>query len=712
MKRFLAILLATAMILSLLTTTIVFIGAEEEAPKDEVYLSDLTPTYWQMYGGTSNDAATPYTPGYNKHYDHGGPLVMSGVTYEKGLSTHPDGSGAQFVYDLSGYNYTTFSATVGKDDGSAAGLPGGLITFRVYVDGELKAEIVELIAGTTHDFMVDVTGASELKLSIDPGSDNITCDGAIWGNAKLSNAVIETPAEPADELYLSDTTPSFWQMYGGTSNDAATPYTPGYNKHYDHGGPLVMNGVTYDKGLSTHPDGNGAQFVYDLSGYNYTTFSATVGKDDGSAAGLPGGLITFRVYVDGELKAEIVELVAGTTYDFMVDVTGASELKLSIDPGSDNITCDGAIWGNAKLSNDPLPTPDPDPDPDPMPADKVYLSDTTPTSWKIFGGTSADANPPHTPGYNVYFEDNTPLMLGGVAYDKGLSTHPDFTFDAEFVYDISGYAFTTFTALVGKTDRYVAALPDSYTTFRVYVDGVLKDEVVDLKAGDTYFFIVDVTGGSELKLVTAGGSDNVTCEGVVWADAMLNMGVDECEEHRWSDGRVQKEASCTEDGEMLYRCSTCGKERVESIKGEHRPGTWEIDEEATCLDAGTKMQKCLDCGETLDSAVLEAKGHTPGKWSPTKAPTCTEVGKKMQPCDLCGAVLDEKEISALGHAFGEWGVLDGQDVRVCDCGEQETRARSKEDGCASMLSVGAMTMLVMMTGGAALLLNKKKRYTK
>jgi len=142
--------------------------------------------------------------------------------------------------------------------------------------------------------------------------------------------------------------------------------------------------------------------------------------------------------------------------------------------------------------------------------DELYLSDITPTSWKMLDGC--------TPGYNVYYEDGTPLLLAGVTYDKGLSTHPGGGFDAEFVYDISGYDYTTFTAIVGKTDRYVAALPGSVTSFHVYVDGALADEIIDLVAGQTYTFNVNVDGASELKLVTGGGSDNITCDGSVWAN--------------------------------------------------------------------------------------------------------------------------------------------------------------------------------------------------
>ena len=686
MKRFLAILLTAVMILATFATAIVDVAAATDTSgggsADEIYLSDITPTSWKIFDGC--------TPGYNVYFEDNTPLLLAGVTYEKGLSTHPGVNfDAEFVYDISGYDYTAFTAIVGKTDRYAAALPGSFISARVYVDGVLADEVIDLVAGKTYTFHVNIAGASELKLVTSPGSDNITCDGVVWANVKLNYDKVD-PVVPEDspELYLSDITPQ----------SATALTTPGYNKN-EQGEPLLLDGVVYEKGIWTHPlvDGD-AVSVYDLSGYSYTTFSAIVGKEQKYADALPGSLLTFRVYVDGVLADEVVDMVAGETYTFMIDITGASELKLVTGKGSDEITCDGSIWANAKLSYGKVEPVDPPLDPEDSPAEGIYLSDIKPVSWKIIDGSK--------PGYNVYFEDNTPLALAGKTYEKGLSTHPGAAFDAEFVYDIKGYDYTTFTAIVGKTDRYVAALPGSLTSFQVYVDGVLADEVIDLVAGETYTFRVNIAGASELKLVSTPGSDNITCDGVIWANAKLIMTTMDCGDHTWENGKIVKEPSCTEVGQMKYQCANCLQEKVEDVSVvPHTAGEWEMGEGANCTEAGTKLQACTVCGEIVNTAVWDAKGHTPGVWVTTKSATCTEAGKKEQTCQICGTVLAEDEIPALGHFFGEWGTLDGKQVRLCECGEQEIR----DNGGLSPVVIVAGAVILLAAGAVTFLVIKKKR---
>ena len=67
---------------------------------------------------------------------------------------------------------------------------------------------------------------------------------------------------------------------------------------------------------------------------------------------------------------------------------------------------------------------------------------------------------------------------------------------------------------------------------------------------------------------------------------------------------------------------------------------------------------------------------------PAKEPTCTQSGwTESAHCALCGDVLKPLAIiPAKGHCFGEWHVCkkatctkDGEYVRVCECGEKETK---------------------------------------
>jgi hypothetical protein len=237
------------------------------------------------------------------------------------------------------------------------------------------------------------------------------------------------------------------------------------------------------------------------------------------------------------------------------------------------------------------------------------------------------------------------------------------------------------------------------------VDGVLADEVVDLVAGETHVFKVDITGASELKLVTGCGSDNITCDGSIWADAKLTTGEDSCEEHVWGVGRIIKTPTCAEVGQIKYQCMNCIGDKTEDIPVvPHTAGSWGIGEQATCTEAGTKVQKCTECGAVVNSTDWDAKGHTPGMWLTTKNATCTEAGKKALTCQDCGTVLEEEEIPATGHCFGDWGTIDGKQVRVCECGKQDFRG-----GCESMLSVGAATIMLLAVGTATLPLKKKKR---
>ena len=100
-------------------------------------------------------------------------------------------------------------------------------------------------------------------------------------------------------------------------------------------------------------------------------------------------------------------------------------------------------------------------------------------------------------------------------------------------------------------------------------------------------------------------------------------------------------------------------------------------------------------------SMLLYAGHIPGLWVTTKSATCTEAGQRARTCQDCDAVLAEEEIPALGHCFGEWGTVDGKRVRVCECGKQTS-------GCASLLSVGSVAIMLLATGAGTLLLKRKK----
>lgn len=71
------------------------------------------------------------------------------------------------------------------------------------------------------------------------------------------------------------------------------------------------------------------------------------------------------------------------------------------------------------------------------------------------------------------------------------------------------------------------------------------------------------------------------------------------ENHKWDDGKITTEPTCTKDGEKTFTCSICG---------------------------GTKTTK------------INATGHSYGEYVIVKAPTNSEKGLKSKTCSTCGKV--------------------------------------------------------------------------
>lgn len=183
-RTFICLILSLLMVPSVFPSQ-VFAAGEKAETQQRIYLSDTEWKSWKMYGATSADENPAYTPSRNCN-EAGGVLTIAGKEYQKGLRTHPDAAyPAEIVYDISGYDFTTFSATVGKD--SAAEYGYGYVQFLVYVDNQLRAASPLMEADEDCDLACSVAGGKELKLVLTNGGDVITHDSGGWGNAMLDN---------------------------------------------------------------------------------------------------------------------------------------------------------------------------------------------------------------------------------------------------------------------------------------------------------------------------------------------------------------------------------------------------------------------------------------------------------------------------------------------------------------------------------------------
>ena len=118
------------------------------------------------------------------------------------------------------------------------------------------------------------------------------------------------------------------------------------------------------------------------------------------------------------------------------------------------------------------------------------------------------------------------------------------------------------------------------------------------------------------------------------------------------DDEKSTAATCTEDGLTVSKCSVCGYEKKEVVKGEHK---WinVVDVPATCTEAGLKTAECSVCHKKLNETI-DPLGHEWVVISPKVYPTCTEAGHEAkEKCarDGCAASRGGEEIKALGHNY-------------------------------------------------------------
>ena len=132
------------------------------------------------------------------------------------------------------------------------------------------------------------------------------------------------------------------------------------------------------------------------------------------------------------------------------------------------------------------------------------------------------------------------------------------------------------------------------------------------------------------------------------------------------------EASCTEDGYIIYQCADCGEEKTEVLPA---PGH-SYDAVITapdCTTEGYTTHTCAACGDSYTDSVVDALGHS--YECVTVDATCTADGSHTYTC-YCGDSYTEV-IAAPGHSY-ECVTVDatcteeGSRVYTCHCGDSYT----------------------------------------
>ncbi len=364
------------------------------------YMSDLTPKQSSNGWGTvrKDKSISGGVIGLTRDGDF--------VDYNKGLGLH---SNAEYVYDLEGKDYDYFESYVGVDKAMSS-RPASVI-FKVLVDGEEKFNSGVMRGTTPQKYVkVDLKNAKELKLIVSDAGDGNTSDHASFGDAKLATlsskpiikgenlaynmnekvdlmkGITATDIEDGNitskiQIKSSDFVEgksgifkvvySVTDSYGLTSEcsrtiavtdketqlsdlnwKSATIGSGSVRKDRAVSGNQIRllnedNSVeTFAKGIGTH---SYSEIVYNSEGYDI--FDTWVGIDR-HVADKKVSSVKFKVYVDGELKAETDVMRIDTPKKrLVVDVRNSKEIKLVVDVADNGNTWDHAGWADAKFRN-------------------------------------------------------------------------------------------------------------------------------------------------------------------------------------------------------------------------------------------------------------------------------------------------------------------------------------------------------------------------
>ena len=104
--------------------------------------------------------------------------------------------------------------------------------------------------------------------------------------------------------------------------------------------------------------------------------------------------------------------------------------------------------------------------------------------------------------------------------------------------------------------------------------------------------------------------------------------------HTFDDGTVAKEATCTEEGKIIYTCS-CGATHTAPIP---KTGHELVDTVTapTCTELGYTTHSCKHCDYTYTDTPVAALGHKWDNGTVTTPATCTADGEMTYAC-FCGA---------------------------------------------------------------------------
>ena len=205
--------------------------------------------------------------------------------------------------------------------------------------------------------------------------------------------------------------------------------------------------------------------------------------------------------------------------------------------------------------------------------------------------------------------------------------------------------------------------------------GFIEDETIP-RDPDNHVGGIEVKGKQDATCTTDGYTGDTYCKAC--GEVISSGSVIKATGHQWDEGRIIKEVTCYEDGEMLHACIACGSAQIEKIpkdSSKHVGGTevrGQVD--ATCTSVGyTGDAYCKGCGGLISKGnAIPALGHSWQEATYTAPKTCKRCGvTEGEPLELSVEIGDTVTFghypqteSGKDNTPIEWLVLDVQGSRA------------------------------------------------
>ena len=170
---------------------------------------------------------------------------------------------------------------------------------------------------------------------------------------------------------------------------------------------------------------------------------------------------------------------------------------------------------------------------------------------------------------------------------------------------------------------------------------------------------VKIENATEATCEVGGSYDEVVYCTVCNKELSRNTVKTEALGHKWNEGKITTQPTCTEEGVKTFQCMVCGKTKTEKVSalGHDWNEDFTVDKEATCEETGLKSIHCKRCDIKKDETVIPAKGHIAGEKKIENATesTCENGGSydEVIYCTVCGKELSRTTIKteAKGHKW-------------------------------------------------------------